>query len=120
MAVSQIFVQTLLLSLDPSTQLPEVRNTIESWSIVDRVLPYVMAALLLISTFLFFRLQKSSTNWFGIYTALQLVLLLRQAITTNWLVNYGLRGAILGFGGLAVFVIALGYMLWLRKEEVLM
>jgi hypothetical protein len=119
MAISQIVTQSLLLFLSPSVQLPEVQATIESWSILDRIAPYILAIILLISMLQFFRLQRNSTNWLGAYIGLAFLLSVQQASTTKWLDSYGLKGLIGAFGGIVIFMIALGYILWLRKKEVL-
>jgi len=119
MALSQIISQSLLLFLNPSLQLPEVQSTIESWSVLDRLSPYVVAILLLVSMVQLFRLQRNSINWLAIYIGLVFLLSIQQAITTKWLDNFGVTGLISAFGGIVIFLIVLGYMLWLRKREVL-
>ena len=119
MALSQIISQSLLLFLSPTLQLPDVQSTIESWSVLDRVSPYVVAILLLVSTVQLFRLQRNSINWLAIYIGLVFLLSIQQALTTKWLDNFGLKGLISAFGGILLFLIVLGYMLWLRKREVL-
>jgi len=119
MALSQIISQSLLLFLSPSLQLPEVQSMVESWSVLDRVSPYVVAILLLVSMVQLFRLQRNSVNWLAIYIGLVFLLSIQQAITTKWIDNFGVKGLISAFGGIVLFLIALGYMLWLRKREVL-
>ncbi len=119
MALSQIISQSLLLFLSPSFQLPEVQSIIESWSVLDRVSPYIVAMILLVSMVQLFRLQRNSVNWLGVYIGLIFLLSIQQAVTTKWIDNFGLKGLISAFGGIVIFLIVLGYMLWLRKREVL-
>ncbi len=119
MAISQIITQSLLLFLSPALQSPEVQSILESWSLLDRISPYVLDLVLLVSMVQFFRLQKSSINWLGGYIGLAVLLSIQQALTTAWLDNYGLMGLLSALGGIVIFVIALGYMLWLKKRDVL-
>ena len=119
MAISQIITQSFLLLLNPSVQPPKVRATIESWSILDRFSPFILAIILLVSMFQLFRLQGNSTNWLGVYIGLAFLLSVQQAITTKWFDNYGPKSLPSAFGGILIFIVALGYMLWLRKKEVL-
>ncbi len=118
-ALSQIISQSLLLFLSPTLQLPEVQSTIESWSILDRVSPYIVAILLLVSMVQLFRLQRNSVNWLGIYIGLVFLLSIQQAVTTEWIDNFGVKGLVSAFGGIVICLVVFGYMLWLRKREVL-
>jgi hypothetical protein len=119
MAISQIITHSLLLFLSPSLQAPQVQATIASWSFLDRISPYVLAIVLLVSMIQLFRLQKTSINWLGAYIGLIVLLSIQQAFTTTWLDNYGLTGVLSALGGIIIFVIALGYMLWLKRKAVL-
>ena len=120
MAISQLFSHTLLLLLPPSIHLPEVQATIASWSILDRLSPYILDIILLISMILLFRLKKNSTTWFSIYLGLLFLATIQQALTTSWLENFGAIGIISSLGGLAFFSVALGYMFWLKKRNILL
>jgi hypothetical protein len=119
MALSQICSQTVLLLYGTSAADPLVQSIYDSWSVLDYVSPFILAGILIISMALFFLMRKSAVTWFSIYLGLLLLTTIQQALTTAWLENYGMQGVLSSAGGFFLFLLLLGYMLWLRKREVL-
>ena len=119
MALSQICSQTVILIYGSSIAEPKLQSIVDSWSLIDYISPFVLAGLLISSMYLFFLLRKSAIIWYSIYLGLVLLATIQQALTTTWLENYGTLGVLSSAGGFLLFLLLLGYMLWLKKREVL-
>lgn len=112
MATSQLAILSFALSSSNTT----LRNTIAAVSAFEWVTLYVLAAILLVSMVFLFRLRRRAVSWFCVYIGL-----------SSW-VAWGYAAApgkppffdeLVSLGGLIVALGVLGYMLRLRKREIL-
>jgi len=116
MALSQVTSHTLILLLDPSIQSPQVRAVAGSWSAFDRLAPYLLAGLLIVSTLLLFLMRRRAIAWYSAYLVFVLFTTLQQAATTSWLEVFNSRALLAGLVQLGLFALVLGYMIWLGRR----
>ena len=112
MAASQV----VILSFALSSSNTGVRNMIASVSPFDWLTLYVLAAILLTSMVLLFRLRSRAVSWFAVYTGLSSWVAWGYAIAPG---NPPFFDELVSLGGLIVALGVLGYMLRLRKRKVL-
>ena len=112
MAASQV----VILSFALSSSHTGVRNMIASVSPFDWLTLYVLAAVLLTSMVLLFRLRSRAVSWFAVYIGLSSWVAWGYALSPG---NPPYFDELVSLGGLIVALGVLGYMLRLRKRKVL-
>jgi len=114
MAASQVVVLSSLLLLGPSS--PELRDIIASVPAFDWLTLYVLAGILFTSMVFLFRLRSRAVSWFAVYIGLGSWAALGYAIAP---MNPPYFDELVSLGGLLVALGIFGYMLRLRKRQVL-
>jgi hypothetical protein len=93
-----------------------VRNTIAAVSTFEWLTLYALATILLVSMVFLFRLKRRAISWFAVYIGLSTWVSWGYAIAP---VNPPFFDELVSLGGLIVALVVLGYMLRLRKREIL-
>ena len=114
MAASQVVVLSSLLLLGPSR--PDLRDIIASVPAFDWLTLYVLAGILFTSMVFLFRLRSRAVSWFAVYIGLGSWAALGYAIAP---MNPPYFDELVSLGGLLVALGIFGYMLRLRKRQVL-
>lgn len=112
MAASQIAILSLALTSSDTA----IRNIIASVSAFDWLMLYVLAAILLTSMVLLFRLRRRAVSWFAVYVGLASWMVWGYALAAD---NPPYFDELVSLGGLMVALGVLAYMLRLRKRKVL-
>jgi hypothetical protein len=114
MAAAQLVILSSLLVLSPSS--PGLRNLVASVSAFDWLTLYVLAAMLLTSMVLLFRLRRRAVSWFGVYVGLGSWAAWGYAVSPE---NPPYFDELVSLAGLLVALGIFGYMWRLRKRRVL-
>jgi hypothetical protein len=114
MAVSQLVILSSLLVLGPSS--PGLRNVAASVSAFDWLTLYVLAAILLTSMVLLFRLRRRAVSWFGAYIGLSSWVAWGYALSPETPPYFD---ELVSLAGLLVALGIFGYLWRLRKHRVL-
>ena len=109
MAVSQVVILSSFLVLDFSS-----RSVLDALSAFDWLALYALAAILLTAMVSFFRLRKSSIQWFALYIGLGSWGAVLYAITPEREPHFD---ELASLAGLLVALAVLGYMVRLRKQR---
>ena len=112
MAASQLTI----LSFALTSSNPGVRNVATSLGTFDWLMLYVLAAILLASMVLLFRLRRRAVSWFAVYIGLASWAAWGLALAP---VNPPYFDELVSLGGLLVALGVLAYMLRLRKRKIL-
>jgi hypothetical protein len=112
MAASQLAILSFALTSSNTS----VRNTIAAVSAFEWLTLYVLATVLLVSMVFLFRLRRRAVPWFAAYVGLSSWVAWGYAIAPE---NPPFFDEVVSLGGLIVALGVLGYMLRLRKREIL-
>jgi hypothetical protein len=117
-AISQLVTHTMMLT--QAMPIPtELTGYLESWTVFDKVIPYILSLLLLVTLVYMFLLRKVAVSLFGIYVGLAFLATVQQAITTNWLASYGMIGVVSAGFGLFLSGLSILYLIRLKTRHVL-
>ena len=112
MAASQL----VILSFALSSSNPGLRNSIASVSAFEWLTLYVLAAILLTSMVFLFRLRRRAVSWFAVYIGLSSWVVWGYALAPG---NPPFFDELVSLAGMIIALSVLGYMLKLRKRNVL-
>lgn len=98
---------------------PELRVYLDSWTILDKVIPYVLDTLLILAAASLFALRARAVGLFAAYCAALGVGLVQHALTTRWLDVFGWAGIAAAGVGLTLSLLALWYVIRLRSRGLL-
>jgi len=103
----------------PRPTSPELRAYVDSWTILDKWIPYVLDGLLILAAASLFALQARAVGLFAAYAAVGAVASVQHALTTRWLDVFGWAGIAAVGVGLALSLLVLLYVIRLRSRGVL-
>jgi hypothetical protein len=106
----------VILSLALTSSNTAIRNAIAGVSAFEWLTLYVLATVLLVSMVFLFRLRRRAISWFAAYIGLSSWVAWGYAITPG---NPPFFDELVSLGGLIVALGVLGYMLRLRRREIL-
>lgn len=117
-AASQIFTQTgnLTGSIPVS---PEGRRYLESWTILDKIVPYGLDALLMAAAVSLLALRSVAVTLYAAYCVATTLAIVQHALTTRFLEIYGGVGVAAVAFSLVVSLLELWYVAHLRSKGLL-
>ena len=106
-AISQLMSHSTIISgrLEYEAQMQEYVN---SWSLLDKVFPYILSILLLASAVSLVAMKRKALHLFGAYFVLVLLATIQHSITTLWLDIYGSIGVF----SVLVGIVLTGAIVW--------
>jgi hypothetical protein len=117
-AGSQLLTQTRYLTgFIPAS--PEFRDYLESWTILDRVVPFGLDALLIAAAASLLALRSVAVGFYAAYCAAAALAAVHHALTTRWLELYGRAGVAAVAIGMTLSLLELLYVIRLRSKGLL-
>ncbi len=92
---------------------------LNSWSLLDKIIPFVLNPLLILSSFFMLKRKAISIKLFLVYLILTLLGTTVHIISSKWYEYYGMKGIAATVGSLSVMIAVYLYLRSLKKKGIL-
>lgn len=113
--LSQLLSHTVIIGGFVPTD-ERIQAVVASWTFLDKITPFVLSILLLLAAISLMAMKRIAFELYVAYLVLVTLVTIQQAITTDWIEQFG-NAAWSSIAGIAIFSLIAWYVYYLRSGE---